>query len=169
MNFSMRKILPFFVIVPIIELVLLIGLADIVGFIPTLLLIITTALVGVTMLKRQGSNTVAKIRAAAKTNKVPTNEVIQGLMLFFAGGLLLTPGLLTDLIGFLILIPQSRKWIATKIEGYAQGKIFADFTGAGYSYEDSDKSYQEAQKTSTNPKSANGTVIEGEFTEEPSK
>ncbi|MDY7026449.1 MAG: FxsA family protein [Pseudomonadota bacterium] len=160
--FSFQKILPIFIIVPIIELVVLIGLADWVGFFPTLILIISTAFIGVNMLKRQGVNTLNKIRAAARSNKVPTNEVIQGVMLFFAGGLLLTPGLVTDVVGFSILIPQSRRWIASKLEKYAQPIFVGEFST--YSYEQADQSYQDAQKQRN--KSSDSVVIDGEFTDE---
>jgi UPF0716 protein FxsA len=109
----MRFILFFiFVAVPLTELALLIKLGEIVGIIPTVLIVITTAMLGVTLLRLQGLTVLANARAATDAGRVPVDSVVDGVLLLLAGAFLLTPGLLTDSVGFLLLIPNLRRAIA---------------------------------------------------------
>ncbi len=109
----MRFILFFvFVAVPLTELALLIKLGEIVGVIPTVLIVITTAMLGVTLLRLQGLTVLANARAATDAGRVPVDSVVDGVLLLLAGAFLLTPGLLTDSVGFLLLIPNLRRAIA---------------------------------------------------------
>jgi len=109
----MRFILFFvFIAVPLTELALLIKLGEIVGVIPTVLIVIATAMIGVTLLRYQGLTVLSNARSAVDAGRVPVDSVVDGVLLLLAGAFLLTPGLLTDSVGFLLLIPKLRRAIA---------------------------------------------------------
>ena len=100
---------------PFIEMALFIRIEDLVGFWPTLAAILVTAAVGAAMLRRQGFGTLLRARAMLERNEVPLREMFDGVCLFVAAALLLTPGFLTDAVGFLLLIPAVRTLIGVLI------------------------------------------------------
>ncbi|MEZ6091055.1 MAG: FxsA family protein [Pirellulaceae bacterium] len=102
------KLLLAFTIVPLVELAILIKLSQATSLPATIGLVIFTGILGSWLAKQQGSLVVKRFRQAIGEGRVPAPEVQDGLLIFFAAGLLLTPGLLTDLVGFLLLIPASR-------------------------------------------------------------
>ncbi len=100
-----------FIGVPLIEIYLFIELGGLIGALPTVLLIIVTALIGVSLLRAQGFNTMAKFQQEVATGQLPATTMLEGVALILGGALLLTPGFLTDSIGFLCLIPFTRQTI----------------------------------------------------------
>ena len=102
------RLLILFVSVPLIELVLLLYLADLTNWRVPLALLIITAVLGAMLAKSQGLRTVARIRRELDAGRLPGAAMIDALMIFVAGALLLTPGLLTDAFGFTLLIPFCR-------------------------------------------------------------
>ncbi|MDW3096085.1 MAG: FxsA family protein [Gammaproteobacteria bacterium] len=101
----------FFIGVPLIEIYLFIQLGGIIGALPTVILVIVTALLGVSLLRAQGFSTMAKFQQEVSTGQLPATTMLEGVALIFGGALLLTPGFLTDAIGFLCLIPFTRRTI----------------------------------------------------------
>lgn len=101
-----------FIAVPLAELALLIKVGEIIGVIPTILLVIATAVIGVSLLKRQGLAALTKARTTVEAGEFPVESVVDGACLLVAGAFLLTPGLLTDTAGFLLLVPGLRRKIA---------------------------------------------------------
>ena len=106
----------FFVIilVPIIEIYLLIKIGSQIGALTTILLIFSTAIVGVYYAKYEGLNTLKSGFAQLSKNETPTYEVISGAAIAFAALLLIIPGFATDLMGFLLIFPITRKLIFNK-------------------------------------------------------
>ncbi len=104
-----------FVLVPITELWLLFRVAEIIGGGWTLLLVILTAMIGVSLLKRQGLQTLLQMQGRMQAGQLPVDELAQGVMLAVAGALLLTPGLITDCMGFALLNPVFRRQIARRV------------------------------------------------------
>lgn len=100
-----------FAIVPPLELYLLLRLANIAGIGTTILIVISTAIIGSMLARQQGMLAWWRFRDALAHGRMPSNEIADGLMVIFAAALLLTPGLLTDTVGFLLLIPFTRKFI----------------------------------------------------------
>lgn len=100
-----------FIGVPLIEIYLFIKLGGLIGALPTVLLIIVTALIGVSLLRAQGFSTMAKFQQEVATGQLPATTMLEGVALIFGGALLLTPGFLTDTIGFLCVIPFTRQTI----------------------------------------------------------
>ena len=103
------KLLFIFVTIPLIELLLLIKIGKIIGAIPTILIVILTGILGAALTKSQGILTLNKIRNEVNIGRLPTENLLNGILILIGGIVLLTPGLLTDIFGFLLLIPQTRK------------------------------------------------------------
>lgn len=102
------KLLFLFIAVPLFEIAILVKLGTLIGFWPTLLLQIATGFLGALLARLQGVLTWRKIALQLHAGRFPTDEMISGLLIFAAGIVLMTPGLLTDLGGFLLLVPWTR-------------------------------------------------------------
>ena len=111
----MNTILLGIILIPIIEIYLLIKIGSQIGPISTILLIFITAIVGIYYAKYEGLNTLKSGFLQLSKNQSPTYEVISGAAIAFAAILLIIPGFLTDLVGFLLIFPISRKIIFGKL------------------------------------------------------
>ncbi len=98
-----------FVAIPIIEIALFITLGQSIGLMPTLVLVVLTAFLGTALLRIQGMAAVSRARAHLQAHEMPVEEVFVGVFLLVAGALLLTPGFLTDALGFLLFVPAVRR------------------------------------------------------------
>ena len=99
------------ILVPVIEIYLLIKIGSQIGAITTILLIFITAIVGVYYAKYEGLNTLRSGFNQLKRNETPTYEMLSGAAIAFAAVLLIIPGFATDLLGFLLIFPLTRKFI----------------------------------------------------------
>jgi len=104
-----------FIVVPIVEMYILIKVGGLIGGLYTIGLVLLTALIGVTLLKRQGLSTFMTAQQKMNSGQMPVTEIAEGLMLAIAGALLLTPGFVTDTIGFILLTPMLRQRLAKRI------------------------------------------------------
>ena len=111
----MNSILLWIILIPVIEIYLLIKIGSQIGAITTIMLIFTTAIVGIYYAKYEGLNTIKSGFLQLNKNEVPVFEVLSGAAIAFAALLLIIPGFVTDVLGFLIIFPTSRKFIFTKI------------------------------------------------------
>jgi UPF0716 protein FxsA len=102
-----------------LEIWLFIILGGFIGVYPTLFIILLTAILGTFLVKTQGINVLKEIQSKFNELKNPTESIVHGAMILFAGALLLTPGFFTDTIGFLLLLPKVRKatffWLKNKV------------------------------------------------------
>lgn len=105
-----------FTVVPILELYFLLVLGRHVGFLPTVGLVIFTGALGAWLARSQGLATLNEIRTQQSMGRMPATAMVDGLLILIAGAVLLTPGLLTDLAGFFLLIPQGRRWIRAAVQ-----------------------------------------------------
>ena len=89
-----------------------------IGAMPTVLLVIVTAVVGAWLVRLQGFSTLQRVRRTLDSGGLPALELLEGVILLFAGALLLTPGFFTDIVGFLCLVPELRRqfvlWVSKK-------------------------------------------------------
>lgn len=156
-----RILIIFFILVPIVEIAVFIQVGDLLGSGLTILIVVITAVLGVNLLKRQGFRAWHDIQQSIVAGKVPAIEMASAAQLLFAGGLLLTPGFVTDSIGFLLMVPQIRRLIATKIiqQGFVKTSSYSSSTSQN-SYFDLDDSNKSSQTDQTK-----GRIIEGEFEE----
>ena len=107
----MNPILLLIILVPVIEIYLLIKIGSQIGAITTIFLIFLTAIVGIYYAKYEGLNTLRSGFVQLSKNETPAYEVISGAAIAFAALLLIIPGFATDVLGFLIIFPLSRKFI----------------------------------------------------------
>ena len=111
----MNPILLTIILIPAVEIYLLIKIGSQIGAMSTILLIFTTAIIGVYYAKYEGLNTLKSGFAQLSKNETPAYEVISGAAIAFAALLLITPGFATDIFGFLLIFPVSRRFIFNKI------------------------------------------------------
>ena len=117
----MNSILLSIILIPIIEIYLLIKIGSQIGAITTILLIFTTAIVGIYYAKYEGLNTLRSGFIQLSKNEAPTYEILSGAAIAFAALLLIIPGFATDIFGFLIIFPITRKFIfASFTKKYSQ-------------------------------------------------
>lgn len=95
--------------VPLTEVYLFIRIGGAIGALPTVGLVVFTAVLGVTLLRRQGLQALARVRRSLDAGELPALELVEGVILLLAGALLLTPGFFTDAVGFGLLVPRLRR------------------------------------------------------------
>ena len=110
----MNSILLLIIFIPIVEIYLFIKIGAQIGAISTILLIFTTAIIGIYYAKYEGLNTLKSGFNQLSRNESPTYEMISGAAIAFAALLLIIPGFATDMLGFLIIFPVTRKFIFSK-------------------------------------------------------
>ena len=126
------RLLLLFTVVPLVELYLLIEVGSIIGGLNTILLVLVTGVVGAFLAKLEGLRTLGQIQRNLSQGIVPAEEMLDGVIILVAGLLLITPGILTDAFGFLMLIPTTRnafkRWLrrrfdraSARIRTYHQG------------------------------------------------
>lgn len=104
-------LLAVFFTVPLIEIYLLIKVGGWIGALPTVFMVVFTAVLGALLLRQQGLATLQRVQATMARGQIPALELLEALLLTFGGALLLTPGFFTDALGFLCLIPPFRRWL----------------------------------------------------------
>lgn len=117
-----------FTLVPVIELTLLIRIGQYIGLGATIAIVVFTGVTGAYLAKMQGFITLHRIQQDVNQGRMPADKLFDGVLILLSGILLLTPGFLTDLIGFLGLIPLTRNlfkdWLKKKAEGMIRdGKV----------------------------------------------
>ena len=134
----MNTLLLIILFVPLIEIYLFIEIGGQIGAFNTILIILLTAVVGIYFVRLQGLNTLKSGVAQLYKNQIPVYEMISGAALAFAALLLIVPGFATDIIGFLLIIPITRKIIFKFIgRKYSKQKVKDDLIEG--EYEDKDK------------------------------
>jgi UPF0716 protein FxsA len=99
-----------FTLVPFIEIYLLIKIGAQVGAFNTILIVILTGLLGASLARREGIKTMTKVRESLNRGEIPAEEMLDAMLIFVAGVVLLTPGFITDLTGLALLVPKARYW-----------------------------------------------------------
>ena len=115
-----------FMFVPVVEMWILIEVGGWIGALPTISLVVLTATLGLSLLKRQGLSILMSARRKIDEGSIPASELASGVMIAVGGALLLTPGFVTDAIGFALLIPQTRQWLLFKLIDRYRDKIIIE-------------------------------------------
>lgn len=110
-------------LVPIVELALLFKIAAAIDWVPTIALVLVTGVVGASLARREGLKTLAQIQADLSAGKMPAAAMVEGVLILAAGLVLITPGVLTDALGLLLLIAPCRRWVGRKLTEKFQGHI----------------------------------------------
>ncbi len=104
-----RSLFLLFLLIPIIEIYFLIQVGDIIGAGWTVFLVVATAVIGAALLRQQGLSTLQRAQLSMAQGELPALAMLEGVMLLISGAMLLTPGFVTDILGFLLLIPPLRQ------------------------------------------------------------
>ena len=112
-----------FMLIPFFEMWILIEVGGWIGALPTIGLVVLTATIGLSLLKQQGLSTLMRARRKMDEGAIPASELVSGVMIAVGGALLLTPGFVTDALGFALLIPQTRQWLLFKLIDRYRDKI----------------------------------------------
>ncbi len=100
-----------FALIPVLEIYLLIKIGYYLGALNTVIVVIVTALLGASLARHEGIRTMTRVREGLNRGELPADEMLDAVLIFIAGIVLLTPGFITDLAGIVILIPNSRFWL----------------------------------------------------------
>ncbi len=121
-----------FLVVPLAEIATFIWVGERIGLWPTLASVIVTAVVGTALLRRQGFAVLRRVGYSLQRNRLPVSEVFHGACLLCAGALLLTPGFLTDAVGFAMFVPAVRRYLGralfARLMGSAKVRVWAGGT-----------------------------------------
>ena len=112
-----------FIVVPVVEIYLITQVAGEIGWGPTIVLVIGISMAGAWLVKREGLSVIRRIQNALSGGKIPTNELADGAMIFFASALMLTPGFLTDALGLALLIPPIRALLRSPLISFFRKRI----------------------------------------------
>ena len=121
-----KKLLLVFILVPLLEIYILVKIGEYLGAEGTIGLILLTGVLGAFFVRMQGFSLIKKIQGDLREGRMPHQRLLEGVCILAAGLLMITPGLLTDLTGFLLLVPAVRKILIEKI--IATARIY---TGGG--------------------------------------
>ena len=102
-------LLVLFIAVPLVEIYVLVEIGRVIGSLATLFFLIFTAVLGAMLVRMQGLTTLWNIQQELNAGRLPATEVVEGVVIVVAGALLLTPGFVTDSVGFLCLVPAFRR------------------------------------------------------------
>ncbi|MDF1813108.1 MAG: FxsA family protein [Verrucomicrobiales bacterium] len=119
-----RKLVLIFTLIPLVEFFIFYSLASVISLPYTIAIIIGTGFLGAWLTKAQGFKTLTSYQKAVSEGRIPHREAIDGLLILLAGAVLLTPGFLTDAVGFALLVPQIRekvrKYLADRLKDKVQ-------------------------------------------------
>ena len=124
----MKYLLPTFVILPILEMYILIKVGSSFGAFNTILLVLLTAFIGLILLRAEGFQTLFNARKKMQRSELPAQEIFSGFFLAIGGALLLTPGFITDLVGFLCILPITSTYILGWVMQNFISKAFSGFS-----------------------------------------
>jgi UPF0716 protein FxsA len=117
------KLFLLFIVVPLVELALLLQLAEVTGWQITLLVVIITGIVGSLLARSQGWKAYLRIQQELAAGNLPAEPMLDAVMIFVAGALLLTPGILTDLFGLSLLVPGCRSWYRRRVAAWFKARF----------------------------------------------
>ncbi|GGW90495.1 FxsA family protein [Alteromonas halophila] len=152
----MRLLFLLFAAMPIIEIAVLVQVGGIIGGWNTIALVIITAFAGAYLVRREGLHTLQTAQQKMQQNTIPGRELVEGMMLVVAGILLVTPGFITDILGFLFVLPGTRHILAAHISKHMKMRVV---TSAGQYTQTGAGAHYEQYRTRKN----DDDVIEGEY------
>jgi UPF0716 protein FxsA len=117
-----------FFTVPLVEIYVLLEVGSVIGVLPTVALVVLTAVMGAGLIRAQGIATFGRVQQELARGELPAVGIIEAALLLVAGALMLTPGFVTDTIGFLILVPPLRRWA---IQSFLARRIVAAGMASG--------------------------------------
>jgi UPF0716 protein FxsA len=130
----MPLLLILFIVVPLVELFVIIQVGQEIGLVPTILLLLLSAVLGSLLLRAQGRAVWRRFNDALAERRLPHREAFDGVLVIVGGTLLLTPGFVTDVVGLLLLIPPSRDAIRALVSKLMLGRVVLGGRAAYWGY-----------------------------------
>ena len=127
------RILLFVILIPLVELVLLNQLHQRTDLFTTVAVVLVTGIVGVNLARRQGMQVWRSIHQQMAAGQTPSQEILDGVMILLAGAFLITPGLLTDGVGFSLLVPRVRRFLGSHLSRWFRQKTVTTFQSSAWS------------------------------------
>ena len=121
-----------FLVVPIVELYIIVQVASGIGVMETIGLLILVSVVGAWLVRAQGLGVLGRVQAQLAQGQVPGKEMVDGLLILFAGALMLTPGFMTDALGLLLLVPPTRAIVRTVLIHRYKSRFVMTGTGTTF-------------------------------------
>jgi len=139
-----RRIIAVLLLIPLLDVLVLVLVAGWIGTVQTVAIVVLTALIGMLLVRAEGRHTIRRVQRKVARGELPTDELVDGGLLIAAGAFLLTPGLVTDAVGLLLVLPPSRylireaakRWVIVPIAdaksgGFVTGEVYtAGFPGS---------------------------------------
>ncbi len=119
----LSRLILLFVTVPLVELVILLQAAQWIGLLPTVALVVATGIAGAALARRQGLRAFVTVQHELAAGRLPGRSLLDGLAVLIGGAFLLTPGVLTDIVGFSLLLPLSRRWVQRAVRRRLERRI----------------------------------------------
>lgn len=151
----MRGFFLLFLVFPLLELFVLIRVGSSIGAAATLLLVLASGALGILCIRLAGLTTALNVRQRMAQGEVPNREMLNGLLLVVAGGLLFLPGFISDVIGVLFLLPITRQWLIKRI-----GRHMSQGPAQSQHFYTQSSTYTEQRGA---PENRPAQIIEGEF------
>lgn len=120
---TLSRLFLLFIGVPLLELFVLVKVGQMVGFLPTVGLVVLTGVAGGILARMEGLRTILKLQGELAHGRLPGGALMDGFAILLGGALLLTPGILTDLVGFSFLLPPTRKVLLSSIKKKLEGRL----------------------------------------------
>ena len=120
-----------FIVLPVVEIYLITQVAGQLGWLATIFLVIFVSLAGAWLVRREGLGVIRRVRDRIQGGRMPTNELADGAMIFFASALMLTPGFLTDALGLALLIPPIRAVLRPPVIAFFRRRLDVRVSGLG--------------------------------------
>ena len=117
------RLILLFTVIPLIELYLLIEVGRYLGPFPTIMIVLITGIIGGLLARSQGLSVQRQIRVDLQNGTIPTDSLIDGLFILIAGALLITPGMITDISGFILMAPFFRGWLKKRLKEILKRKF----------------------------------------------
>ena len=117
------RLILLFTVIPLIELYLLIQVGRYLGSFQTIMIVLITGIIGGLLARSQGLSVQRQIRVDLRNGIIPTDSLIDGLFILIAGALLITPGMITDLFGFILMVPSFRGWLKMRLKEILKRKF----------------------------------------------
>ncbi len=160
----------------LLEVLVLAAVADVIGWPVTIILTLTTAIIGSWLFRSQGLQTWTRLNQRMQSGEMPGQELVEGLLLLIGGALLITPGFVSDIVGFLMLLPFSRHRLAAILVRRGTLQTFSGRQGSAFFYQSG--SFNGGPfgpgggpfgggRPNQGSSQGNGVVIDGEAREEP--
>ncbi len=119
----LSRLIFLFVAVPLVELAILLQVAQVIGLLPTIALVVTTGVAGAALARHQGLRAFLAVQQELAAGRLPGRALLDGLSILVGGAFLLTPGILTDIAGFSLLLPLSRRWLQGAVKRRLERRI----------------------------------------------